>query len=793
MVPGAQARGQGIVRLDSMQMSATFHLKADSLAVVDSLVDLPVRFDSLVADVSIFGPFSRLQMEGEAETFNASAYDAQMDQMQARFQIDVNGDSLEVRSQAEARHITYQGFHWDSLNVEMRYIPEILQLRAGLFLPDTFDLRFETSIGLDSILNVEVPALQANTLFADYYLKDTLRLKVDGTTRFSIENLQLLDQNNPDFLLQVEGLVSMTDTNDLKVELKDFGLNQLNEWLSAEDSLYGRLNSTFSLSGSPRNPELSGAIHLSEAGFGNYSLSALNGTIHFEDSKVTSEITIPELGETFKTTVEVPLSAYIDSMQMVYSQPDSFEASVVLENFDIRELGKQFVPRDSLKGRLNMNLNARGTLQNPQVFGTIRLDQASYQNKQVGLDYKNVLASVLFDGNRMKIDSVLIQQKKGFLTLTGELAFDTSLITGNIVASSLQADARNFFLSQNRNYEILIDANTFLKNSNGQPEFGGKIKVLRSDIFLPALMKESQPGPDADVPMLVQALQTPDTIQVSDTIEHHFVSPGEIQNIFLEKLRGKMNVEIPRNTWVRSDDMRLELNGDVDIVKNGPDFELFGSVGINRGYYLLYGKKLNVEESSITFEGGEEFDPVLNFKAEHIFRGSDRGKRYLELLMTGKLSEPTISFKLDGTEITENDGVSVLLFGTTADEIGFSEQEGMIGSISSQALASLITTQLSKTIGTQFNLDMIEITATDNWQSAAFVVGKYITNDIFVIYERGFGEVDGDEITPETITVEYELNDKLFLRLQSGSSITSGIDLILKFEEKQKKANLSRK
>ena len=35
--------------------------------------------------------------------------------------------------------------------------------------------------------------------------------------------------------------------------------------------------------------------------------------------------------------------------------------------------------------------------------------------------------------------------------------------------------------------------------------------------------------------------------------------------------------------------------------------------------------------------------------------------------------------------------------------------QGMIGAMSSQALASMITLQLSKTLGTQLNLDMIEI------------------------------------------------------------------------------------
>jgi len=197
----------------------------------------------------------------------------------------------------------------------------------------------------------------------------------------------------------------------------------------------------------------------------------------------------------------------------------------------------------------------------------------------------------------------------------------------------------------------------------------------------------------------------------------------------------------------------------------------------------LYGRKLNIQESQVIFQGGEELDPMLDIKAEYIYRGSDKEKRYLELLVNGNISEPDITFLLDGSEISETDGISILIFGVTSDEIGYGGQNGLINSVGSNAVASVITSQLSRTIGTQLKLDMIEVTATDNWQSAAFVVGKYVTNDIFVIYERGFGEVDGDEITPETITIEYELNDKLFLRLMSGSSRESGVDIILKFEE----------
>jgi len=788
IVPGAQANGKGTARLDSMSMNSLFTLQSNSLDALDSLVDLPVKFDTLLADVSFSGPFSRLQINGSAELFNLLAYDASLAYSNASFKVDLNSDNLEINTLIDGQTIAYQGFHWDSLSVAMNYLPGRVGLDVGLKLPDTLDVKLSTILGLGDTLEIEVPKFEVNTLLSDYYLSETLHVSLMENKMLSISDLSLLDKNNDDFLLKANGDISISNTNSLQLSVLDFDLSLLNRFLGTTDSIEGTLNTELSLSGSSRNPELTANIELLQPSFGKYKLAGLNGVLEYRNGLAAAEFSSPVLKDAFLSTVSVPLRAYLDSLQFVYSEPDSFEAKVVLDNLDIHEFGTQLVPGDSISGRLNVNVQGKGTVYDPQFYGDIKLENVVYQNSHYGIDYNPINASVSLNGNSVKVDTFLIRQKKGMLSLKGALDFDSTMIKGNLVSTSLQANASNFFLSQHRNYEILIDANTFVQAGNGKPEFGGKVKVLRSDIFLPALMKESNSGVEEDVPMLVEAVYgKKDSLATIDSVEVDGDLAKKIQSEFLDRLRGKLNIEIPRNTWVRSNDMRLELMGDIDIVKTDANFELFGTMEINRGYYLLYGKKLNVGESQITFEGGDTFDPTLNFKAEYVFRGSSRQKRYLELQMTGKLSEPELSFLLDDQEITENDGISVLLFGATSDEIGYSDQEGMIGAISSQAVASAITSQLSRTIGTQLKLDMIEITATDNWQSAAFVVGKYITNDIFVIYERGFGEVDGDEITPETITVEYELNDKLFLRLQSGSSTTSGFDVILKFEEGQKK------
>jgi autotransporter translocation and assembly factor TamB len=98
-------------------------------------------------------------------------------------------------------------------------------------------------------------------------------------------------------------------------------------------------------------------------------------------------------------------------------------------------------------------------------------------------------------------------------------------------------------------------------------------------------------------------------------------------------------------------------------------------------------------------------------------------------------------------------------------------------------VSGLVSSQLSRTLGSTLKLDMIEIDAGDNWQNTTFMVGKYITNNLFVTYQKSFGQATDQEITPEVITLEYEIGRHISLRLIQGDVKESGVDIILKFEK----------
>ncbi len=786
--PGVLLNGSGQLMLDSMQLNARFLASAETPGFLDSLVELPLTFDSAYTTATLHGPFNDLEIDGTLDLHNANAYAVDLSKTKANYKVNVFNDSYKVAVNAEALQVKTGTILLDTLAVDYTFDGEQMNVLGELAWNDVLKARFCSVIEAGDTILLELSALEVNSQWADIFLPDTMTASIFNNRFLEISNLVLKDRNQEQFSFAANGLVSAVDSSNFSVEINKFDLAELNKYLGEEYQLGGRLNVDMALHGWSNAPSIEGKLDVTDPRYNIYAFNPFQAIFTYANKQGAVELTMPELGELFFAKAVAAFDLNLDSLQLNFSLPETFDGIFRIDSVDLRDLVKTYTPNDSVKGILQVNVQTKGKWNDPLIYGNLHLKDGTYLNENIGIFYEDIFGALSFHGNKVAIDTLLVKQKNGLISVFGELAFDSTIVTGEINSSSLELDAKNFFLAKHRNYEILVDANTFVRSERNKPEFGGNIKVLRSDLYLPAFMKDSKGETELDVPLLVQALEKPDD-SLQNTLAGQVVAKAKNkkETAWVNNLTGRLQVEIPRNTWIRSNDIRAELNGEVEIVKNGPYFELFGNVKVVRGQYILYGRKLNLKESEIIFQGGEEFDPTLNIEAEYVYRGSDKEKRYLEMLITGEMSDPEIRFMLDDVEISETDGISVLVFGATSDEIGYGGNNGLINSIGSNAVASMISSQLSKTIGSQLNLDMIEITTTENWQSAAFVVGKYITNDIFVIYQRGFGEVSGDEITPETVTIEYEINDKLFLRLQSGNSKESGVDVILKFEQELEK------
>ncbi|MBS2213538.1 translocation/assembly module TamB domain-containing protein [Carboxylicivirga mesophila] len=773
-----EANGQ--YRLADMAFKANARIETTSLLGLQKFGMPPVTFTKGAAFLSLNGRPDLFNYQGELDFGDIAYEEISGDSVRATFSGVYKADSMVVAGMIDIKNAERGAIYLDSLTTyfdfDNRHLLSSIQFANHNYL----DGYIESEVILGDTVDLRIHKASLSLPVANYYLTDTLqRIQLHGKTLL-IDNLEIKDEVDSAFYVNARGMLSAADTTDFEFTINQLNLLPLNRFVASDDTIDGLLSIHAVLEEQQTGLHLSAEYNLESPKIGQLLFPDAEGQVHYDTDTLKLNTWLPQLDSAVHAHLAIPMVYGVDSARGYFLEPpNTFSAKLVIDSlrFDTPEVAESGHTKAGVE--FSGVVNGSGELTKPLFYGQINMKDGYITSHEKGLYYKDVAGKFNFKGASLSVDSLYVGSDKGYFKSNGNLLFDSTIVSGKVIASDVTTEMNNFHVLNHKNYDINISGGPYYKtDSLGNPQFGGKVLVNRSSFNIPGLMDaDNKQNQMKDVPLLVQALQEDDSVRLELEMDEKRESLP-----LLKQLRGRMTIEIPRSTWLKGENMNIEIGGDFDIAKTGDYFELFGDVDIIRGNYILYGRKFNINEGVITFMGGQKADPRLDISAEYVFRGGDREKHSLKLIVSEQLSEPTIAFTLDENSITESDAVSIMVFGKTMDELSYSGQNGIIGSVGSNMLANMVTSSLNSTIGQRLKLDMIEVNATENWTSAAFVVGKYITNDLFVIYQRGFGETEDDEITPESITLEYEVSKLLFFRLQGGASKSSGFDVILKFE-----------
>ncbi|WP_221932524.1 translocation/assembly module TamB domain-containing protein [Carboxylicivirga sp. M1479] len=782
----------GIITSDHNAVSSgEYHLKTKRFeveAVVQSKsfpflsgMDIPdIDFDHSLIDAKVKGTAKDFDYSANVFLYDVNAIGLYSDTLYGEVEGRFKPDSISSFGTIGLNNLLNPVQELDTVSINYSYGQDRLNTQVLFSREDTLDGMIDTELAFGDTLVAKVYRGQIDLPFARFYMLDTAKQILIHDNFIEFNHFTFNDSLDDNFKFELDGLLSMRDSADFTLDVNHLNLYLFNKFIANADTVSGKVSADFALSGSPGAYFLNGSYNIMNPHYGVAALPSIDGELFFENDTFLANGWLPDLDSSLYFNGAVPLFLDVNEEgEFDFKGPETFKAEVEIDSlaFELPEI-EEYRHLEA-NGVFNGTLEANGTFSKPQFFGQVKIEDGRLTDQKQGIYYNEMFGQVSFMDNKVFVDTVKISTEDGYFASDGYIEFDSTLISGKLIATDIKSDIKNFHAIQHKNSDINISGNPYYKSEEGEdPLFGGRITVNRSVFNLSDLIKtDEQAQYDENEPLLLVAIhQNDSSYMLAEEIEE------KEKSAFMKELKGRLRIDIPRSAWLKGDDMNIEIAGDLDIAKTTDYFELFGDVEVVRGHYILYGRKFNIDVGVITFMGGEKPDPRLDISASYTFRGSDKEKHELTLSVTEYLSEPRILFYLDDNPISQSDAVSIMIFGKTMDELSYDGQNGIIGSVGSNVLANVITSSLSSTIGQRFKLDMIEVNSTENWQSAAFVVGKYITNDLFVIYQRGFGETEDDEITPETITLEYELNKVLFFRLQSGSSKTSGFDVILKFE-----------
>ena len=247
-------------------------------------------------------------------------------------------------------------------------------------------------------------------------------------------------------------------------------------------------------------------------------------------------------------------------------------------------------------------------------------------------------------------------------------------------------------------------------------------------------------------------------------------------------------------------------------IRQTPQSGLLGSgeLRVTNGEYKAFGQTLKVEQGELLFNGGRLDNPDLKLRAAKTVNASgddvssinplvdfnnstvqnlNMGKPFkVGVEVSGKINAPKIQLFSVPSMLSQADILSMLVLGQPASQASKAGGQLLLSALTSMNLgtgtngAQLID-QLRQTIGIDFNMQ-----TTTNYnqntrqftESRGFVVGKKLSNRIYLSYNVGMTQTD-----PNVLTLKYLLS-KLFSIQVSSSDTSSGIDLMYTASKQRK-------
>jgi len=266
------------------------------------------------------------------------------------------------------------------------------------------------------------------------------------------------------------------------------------------------------------------------------------------------------------------------------------------------------------------------------------------------------------------------------------------------------------------------------------------------------------------------------------------------QESYYNRLKMEVGLELPPSgTWVRGKGLEAEIIGGLRIEKApyGP-LNLVGGLQTVKGSYTFQGSKLNIVDGELLFWGSRRPDPVLKIVCQKDIRDVT-----IQVQVTGPLSRPKLAMS-SVPALDQVDILSYLLFGQPAGELNTREAfqlqdkaASWIGSATSHALKGVLGNtpftpdslqfRSANTNRTDHSLTTRTTTekASDNKGEGGVVeIGKYITPDLYVTYQKGvMGEKDNQ------VQLEYRLNRHISVQTQfGGPADQSGVDVFWRYD-----------
>ena len=409
-----------------------------------------------------------------------------------------------------------------------------------------------------------------------------------------------------------------------------------------------------------------------------------------------------------------------------------------------------------MAGTLSLDLAARGPLQRPQPSGYVALSGAQAFIKPLGIKVENGTARVSLAPNEIRLENLSASAKDGKLTGSGAIGLAGSM-----------PEQTNLKISFDK--WPAIDTAEYQATVAGQIGCAGPIDALqvkgRTDVLYGLIR------PDLDL-LGGESVKPDHTIKVSNSWEpppseprHEKKKSGSFTMPGFKSTALSVDVVIHRDTWIKTAEGSVELQGKVHIFKPAQgNLVLSGAIDTVRGNISVAGKTFTVSRGQITFTGGRDINPSLDLSADYTAPGYT-----ITASITGNTKKPVLTLS-SNPSLPQADILAVLMFGKPSNQLSSGEQSGLQQQALSMA-GGYAAAQVGQSIAEALGLESLGV---DMSQTGAIGFGNYLTHNVYVSATQSTTGTPG-----RGASITYYLTPHLQLdtSASSNSSVGNQIEL----------------
>lgn len=389
-----------------------------------------------------------------------------------------------------------------------------------------------------------------------------------------------------------------------------------------------------------------------------------------------------------------------------------------------------------------------GSVQKPQVNGTVTIAGASADDPSTGFKFSRIDAGIRFSEKRADITNAkLASAKGGHLTLSGHIIYANPATPNvNIRAdlSALRFDDRQMMTGE-------LNGHAEITAPDGRTKASGQIQLSRLDVIVPNSMPQSITDLD------IEHVNAPPHVHASQKGKpksQPSSSAGSGMDIAIK-------VKAPQRIFVKGRGLDVQLGGTLHIngLSTGPYAN--GAFTMERGRLAILGRQLDFKRGKIAFYNGLE--PHLDMEAQ-----GPAGDVTVIVKVTGLASNPKFAFS-SSPQLPEDEVVARLLF--NKDLAGLSPMQlaqlasevDKIGGLSS---GPSIVDKMKASVG----IDVLDV-GTDDQGGATVSAGSYISEDTYV------GVRQGTSSSSSRVVIDHNLTKNLKARGETGADGNSKLGL----------------